>query len=214
MMLKTRSRTPYSRSRGALGFTWQARSLSPSVWRAFTTVPIKAHFLIDLDRTVSVGKFWRMKLAFISSQGRGGVAASDSALIRGLTKEKIDVQVLPAGNDLLTKLLRDASFVHSFHAFDRVLYSGSTPWISNLVPRAVKRALFVHGFVHGELVNSFKHGKASTRAGSIVDLARWQFFKLTDNIEFVATHSKSTYEILGMSTPVSQFSNSSLRRIW
>ena len=69
-----------------------------------------------------------MKIAFISSQGRGGVAASDSALIQGLRRrKKFDVQVLPAGNGLLNKLLRDASFVHFLSTINMVVYSGSTP---------------------------------------------------------------------------------------
>lgn len=81
--------------------------------------------------------------------------------------------------------------------YDIVIYLGSIPPPGHNFSQMLK-LLFIHGFVHFELINSIKLGNLKNKLGAIPPLVFFNTAKIFETIDFFICHSETTCEMNGI----------------
>jgi len=118
-------------------------------------------------------------IAVVTTNGRGGVATAINKLCRGLRLEGFDVRICLLGNNLLRAAYKDALLMKSFAKFDAVIYMNSTPAPDYVINRVPIKAIFIHGLIDEEIVNSVRHANLSGKIRSLFTLIYREALKLT-----------------------------------
>lgn len=137
-------------------------------------------------------------IAVVSPEVKGGVRTIVSKLIKGLQLEGFYTKLISIrGTNILTKLRSDLVNLKELRNFDIIIYMGSIPWPSNIfIEKAT--ALFVHGFIRHELINTIKHESHKVRLGAIFLLSSFNISKILDKIDLYISPSLTVCEANGI----------------
>jgi hypothetical protein len=130
----------------------------------------------------------------------GGVRTTVSKLIKGLRLEGFHVSTISLQHiNLLAKLYSDMINLKKLRNFDVIIYMGSIPWPSHVfVNDATLIALFVHGFIRQELLNSIKQGGFRVGLGATLLLSLWNISKLMSKIDLFICRCYTSSEVNGI----------------
>jgi hypothetical protein len=97
------------------------------------------------------------RIGIVTTNGRGGVATAIDKLHRGLELEGHDVKLTLLGTNLLRATYNDAQLLRNSDEFDVMIYMNSTPAPDYLINKTPVKAVFIHGLIDEEIVNSIMH---------------------------------------------------------
>jgi len=137
------------------------------------------------------------KIAIVTPTTNLGVRMALSQIYKGLRSENYHVNLLVLQDPTIPYLIyNDLKNVKHLEDFDTVLYTGSIAWPSHMLISGPKKALFIHGFIDVELINSIRYGSLRVKFGASSLLVYKKIFSSwLIKLDFSICHSLTSREI-------------------
>ncbi|MCS7120145.1 MAG: glycosyltransferase [Nitrososphaerota archaeon] len=135
-----------------------------------------------------------MNIAIISpGYAVGGTYTTARDLFEGLRSEGFNAKILKLEAKNVFKLYEEWRVLPNLRKCDVVIFTGSNFWWNPLFIRS-KKALFIHGFVTDEFLQSVMQFSLSGMAGRLPLIAYWKALKFSRIWDFFIFRSETSWE--------------------